>query len=223
MPKGKVILDRAQRLAGASKIPLQLGFPLEPTIEIAGENFSLNDVEARFWTKVKQAEGCWLWLGAKNPDGYGMLNVRNHRGTHAHRIAYALKVGDIPPGLSVLHSCDNRSCVRPDHLFLGTQLDNVKDMTKKGRDHKATGARNASRLYPEKRPRGDRHPFRRHPELHARGERSANAKLKKEQVIEIRRTWEAKELSQHALARKYGVTPNTINDIVLGKGWRHLL
>ncbi|MDO9580401.1 MAG: HNH endonuclease signature motif containing protein [Bacteroidales bacterium] len=221
---GKIALERAERIAKAVvKRPLQLGFPLEPSIEIAGEQFPLDDIAARFWPKVKQTDGCWLWLGAKDSDGYGSIKIGNHRGTHAHRIAYALKVGHIPTGLSVLHSCDNPSCVRPDHLFLGTQLDNVNDMAKKGRDHKAMGDRNASRLYPEKRLRGERHPFRLHPDLHARGERAANAKLKEGQVIEIRRSWEARELSQHALARKYGVTLATVNSIVLGKTWRHLL
>ena len=221
---GRMILERAEKIAEAVvKRPLQLGLPLEPTLEIAGEKFSLEGVGPRFWSKVKQTDGCWLWLGAKSPDGYGMLNVRDHRGTNAHRIAYALKVGDIPSGFSVLHSCDNRLCVRPDHLFLGTQLDNVKDMAKKGRDRKAMGDRNASRLYPEKRPRGERHAYRLHPGLHARGERAANAKLKESQVIEIRRSWKAKELSQQALAGKYGVTSATINDVVLGKTWKHLL
>lgn len=215
-------LERAQKIAATVKVPLQLRFSLKPTIEIAGERFPLDDIEARFWQKVKQTDGCWLWLGAKDSDGYGNIKVGN-RGTHAHRIAYALKVGHIPTGLSVLHSCDNRSCVRPDHLFLGTQLDNVNDMAKKGRDNKARGDRNASRLYPEKRLRGGSHPFRLHPELHARGERAANAKLKEDQVIEIRRSWEAGELSQHALARKYGVTLTTINSIVNCRTWRHLL
>ena len=193
-----------------------------PAIEIAGEYFPLDDARERFWSKVKKTEGCWLWMGARDPDGYGSFRVGS-RGTHAHRIAYALKVGHIPPGLSVLHRCDNPPCVRPDHLFLGTQLDNVNDMAKKGRARKATGDRNASRLYPEKRPRGESHAYRLHPELHARGERSANAKLKESQVMEIRRSWGAGELSQHALARQYGVTPTTIYSILLGKTWRHLL
>lgn len=215
------------------KAPVQLGFVLEPTIEIAGECFRLDKVStvgraagrtaaSRFWEKVKKTDGCWLWLGAKNPDGYGSFNIGNHH-TSAHRIAYVLCVGYIPLGVSALHNCDNRACVCPSHLFLGTQQDNVSDMMTKGRGNKAAGDRNASRLYPEKRPRGNKHPFRLHPELHARGERSANAKLKEGQVIEIRHSWEARELSQHGLARKYGVTLATVNSIVLGKTWRHLL
>lgn len=221
---GKMALERADKIANEGyKIPLQLEFPLEPIIEVAGEQFLLKDIEVRFWPKVKQTDSCWLWIGAKDPDGYGNFKVGNHRGTHAHRIAYALKVGYIPPGLSILHSCDNRSCVRPDHLFLGTQLDNVNDMAEKGRARKASGDQNGSRLHPESRPRGEKHPFKLHPELHARGERAANAKFTESQVIEIRRSYKAGELSQHALARKYGVTATTINAIVLFKTWKHLV
>jgi len=166
----------------------------------------LPNIEHRFWPKVIKSDdgdGCWLWKGAKVKDGYGSIKVGQHA-LGAHRIAYLIQVGDIPLGASVLHSCDNPACVRPSHLFLGTQQDNMTDMILKGRGNKATGDRNASRLYPEKRPRGDTHAFRLHPELCARGEKVANAKLKEGQVKEIRRRWKAGEASQHALAREYG-------------------
>ena len=215
-------LTRAREIAEEIKAPVQLGFPLEPVIEIAGECFSLRDVGARFWSKVKKTEGCWLWLGGKSSDGYGKFNIGNHD-TNAHRVAYTLKVGNVPPGVSVLHSCDNPPCVRPEHLFLGTQLDNVTDMHKKGRGNKASGDRNASRLYPGIHHWGPNHTLRLHPERQARGERVGNAKLKESQVIEIRRRWKAGEASQHALAREYGVTLSTIHWIVIGRTWRHLL
>jgi len=83
----------------------------------------------RFWSKVKPQKGCWLWLGKKNALGYGILdpNIR------AHRIAWELMRGPIPNGLCVLHCCDNPGCMNPDHLFLGSQLDNIDDMVSKGR------------------------------------------------------------------------------------------
>lgn len=91
--------------------------------------------EQRFWTKVARGEGCWEWTGAICPTtGYGDFSAGGAgSNVGAHRASYELNIGPIPPGLFVLHRCDNRRCVRPDHLFLGTQRDNVRDMIAKGR------------------------------------------------------------------------------------------
>jgi hypothetical protein len=80
----------------------------------------------RFWNKVYKTESCWLWVGAKTPKGYGQFC---HEGKirRAHRLAYVLAFGEIPAELFVCHKCDNPSCVRPKHLFLGTNRDNVMD------------------------------------------------------------------------------------------------
>jgi hypothetical protein len=86
----------------------------------------------RFWNKVERGDGCWEWRGAKSRFGYGRFIVgRNNR--LAHRVAWAATRGEIPVGMNVCHRCDNPSCVNPDHLFLGTQRDNVRDMHEKGR------------------------------------------------------------------------------------------
>ncbi len=80
--------------------------------------------------------GCWDWLGSKNIKmPYGRFRV-GKKGILAHRFSYTINVGKIPEGLCVLHKCDNPSCVNPEHLFLGTYLDNVRDCIKKGRDNK---------------------------------------------------------------------------------------
>jgi hypothetical protein len=95
------------------------------------------DLAFRFWAKVRKGDACWMWQASGGPRSqyghqYGQFNLHGVPRL-AHRVAWELTYGPIPKGLCVCHRCDTPGCVRPDHLFLGTALDNARDRIKKGR------------------------------------------------------------------------------------------
>lgn len=151
----------------------------------------LKELEERLqkMTAVRE-DGCWMFLGWYNSGGYGALTYHGVR-LLAHRASYMVYKGSIPEGLYVLHTCDNRWCINPDHLWLGTYKDNTSDMITKARDSLI-------------------------------GERSAQAKLKEQDVIEIRRLLMEGNLSYTKIGNLYGVSHTTIYDIKRRKCWGHV-
>lgn len=89
-------------------------------------------LEERFFDKVKKTKTCWVWTAGDSGTGYGRIKVRNVSKA-AHRLSWQMHKGKIPLGFYVLHTCDNRACVNPAHLYLGTQFDNMRDMSARKR------------------------------------------------------------------------------------------
>lgn len=133
---------------------------------------------------------CWEWNKSLRL-GYAQI-IAFGQSWFGHRLSYKIFKGDFPNDLFVCHRCDNKKCINPEHLFLGTPKDNVIDMMNKGRQN------------------------------HAKGTNAGRAKLCDSKVLEARRLYKYENIGYSKLARRYGVTSRTIYSAVNGKTWKHL-
>jgi hypothetical protein len=156
-------------------------------------------VMKRFKDAYVEEDGCWNWT--KFSDRYGIINVGG-KPVKAHRVSWELHHGPIPLGINVLHKCDNGICVNPDHLFLGTQLDNMRDCKAKGR----LGP--PPRCPIEKAARGDNNAMRKYPGLLS-GEKNGRSKLSNKDRVAMVLMRENGESIQW-IAKKFGVNVSTV-------------
>lgn len=151
-------------------------------------------LEERFFKKVKkQDNGCWLWVGGKSSNGYGVIGAGGKGGKHlsAHRLSYEMHTGTIPDGYVVMHSCDNPACVNPDHLSIGSPKDNTLDALVKQRLKT----------------------------IYGKGVANRGARLTDDDVRYIKNN---PHLRGCDLADKFKVSRATITDIRKGRCWSHI-
>jgi hypothetical protein len=161
--------------------------------------------EERFWAKVQKSDECWLWIGGKTRAGYGVIQEggKGSKTLLAHRLSYTLHKGPIADGLHVLHSCDNPSCVNPEHLRCGTNSENMQDAYDRGR--KVT-------------PFTKKENRRQGPGASLPGSKNPNAKLTEDDIRAIRSS--GKRPTE--IAKDYNMTVAGASQILLRKSWRHV-
>lgn len=161
-----------------------------------------SEVLNRFWSRVdiKDSSECWNWLRLKDKDGYGRICI-DSTDVRAHRLSYIIHYGEIPKGLLICHKCNNPSCCNPCHLYAGTPKENMQDCKNSGRLKSYENIRKYQQTH-----FGEKHP---------------RAKLTENQVLKIKKLL-SKGIKQGILAEKFNISRQTISNINVGNGWRHL-
>lgn len=170
---------------------------------------SLERSAGRFWSKVDKSGECWTWRAGFNPAGYGKFKLSYDGKSHtvpSHRVSFMLSNGSIPTGMVVCHKCDNPKCVNPSHLWLGTPAENMVDKVEKGRQARGHSLSMAIAGKIKNQ---------------VRGTRCHSAILNERNIIEIREMIFA-GMTQREVARMFGVSFQTICNIVNRKSWRHV-
>lgn len=140
--------------------------------------------EERFWSKVEKTLDCWLWTERKDLNGYGIFDISTDRAEGAHRVSWRMANGEIPEGCIIGHLCNVRNCVRPDHLVAWPKGDDVRYMEQCGRG------------------------------VHPSGAANGRASRTEDEIREIRRLYDSRQMGAYNLAKKYATSPQSIYDIV---------
>lgn len=174
----------------------------------AGPPRAKTPLRDRFWRHVDRSAGpdkCWPWTGHRLARmKYGRLSPKDG-GLLAHRVAFELSGGVIPPDMIVMHQCDNPPCCNPAHLSVGTIADNNRDRDRKGRA--AKGLRNGNYTRPD---------------AHARGEKALTATISETTARAILAACRAKNERHAAIAARFGVSQRMIRSIAYGESWKHI-
>ena len=165
-------------------------------------NFSSQKHLPKFWSRVVKSDKCWEWIGSKDDEGYGRMHLGNGS-IKAHRLSFLIAHGTISVGMCICHTCDNPSCVNPEHLWAGTNYENQHDKLKKQREA-----------------RGATHGTRTKPECVKRGVANGRSKLNPELVESIRDQYASGKISYKKLASKFNVSKTLVRKIVANTLWK---
>lgn len=168
-------------------------------------------IKCHLLDRIQKKEDCWEWMGSLTKVGYGKIQVKNKNYT-THRLSYEIFKGQIPDGNMICHSCDNKKCINPEHLWVGSAKDNMHDMIQKGRKVAKTGWKHTEET---------KQKFKLRPHSDRRGEKHHLSKLTSEDVLNIRKMIESGEKIID-IARKYNVDQSAISNIKRKRNWSHI-